>query len=201
MGNLDYPSLCASNGRTRVSSRAEIPKGRQFLPQELQSKLHLARGVGLSGDPPKGSIRDIRLRVAETGRIEGIQELGSELNTDSLRALKIFEEGQIEILDAIVADVGQACRHVAKRKRSRLAENTLVKVSIQTLMNRAGLASAGAIVVGTNRGIKQAGGVAGRNGKRCSSLKCCNAIHLPAAEQPIDRTAHVLSKMPPATKR
>ena len=99
--------MCASNGRTRVAARAEIPRGRQFLPQELQSKLHLARCVGLSGDPPKGSIRDIRFRVTKSRRIEGIQELGSELNTDSLRDLKVFEEGQIEILDAVVADVGQ----------------------------------------------------------------------------------------------
>jgi hypothetical protein len=70
----------------------------------------------LRGDPPKGSIRDIRLRVAKTGRIEGVQELGSESNTDSLRGLKVFEEGQIEILDAVVGDL--ACPQGNRRTAS-----------------------------------------------------------------------------------
>lgn len=66
----------------------------------------------------------------DLGLLNARSETPPKLDSHALHWLEVFEHGQVEIANAVVADVGNPWRQIAKREGGRLAEDDLVEVCV-----------------------------------------------------------------------
>ena len=98
--------------------------GRSGLEDELHPDLGAPGVVGLVGgrDLPEGGGRRADDRVREVGLVEGVDELGPQLEPDVSLELDVLDERQVDVVDGVPADVVEPVRErpqVVDRRRVR----------------------------------------------------------------------------------
>ncbi len=190
-----------------VHSFAFIPLPLSESVIKLQRELDLARRALEGHDRTGGGDRalprraDVRVRVVELRRIEGVEHLRAELQASRLiRAQpEILEERKVELLRAGAAQ--DVAPRVAKGELRRRGETACVEPAVDRTLGAGqhGVASrhdvgalAAAAVERVDRGV---------HGKGEAAVKLHDAVQLPAADERFGHATRAFQQRPAVPKR
>src|SRR5262249_11485190 len=130
----------------------------------------------------------------------GVQGLDAELYPQPLDGRELFEQRQVEVPDAVVADVYRRA-DIAEGERRRLAEDARVEIPVQPLRHRTAQARAFAVAVRASQRIAPPRGFARGDAQRRPALEGGDAVELPAADQGVKRPMRIAPERTALTER
>jgi len=104
-----FESATGGPHRYKLPDLACGPQMNSRSKLHFQRKLNLPRPVDLSADHAEVSLPDVASGISESRSIEGIEELGPELNVESLVGAEaiVFEKTSVPVTDPVDTDVGR----------------------------------------------------------------------------------------------
>ena len=149
MNNSLNRSLSEASKKKRDRSRAPIPQDSITLPvleDGLQNELILARYVvgigsrdGTEGSVAKGLVSAVVVRDVEVRRVGDVERLDPELDVQTLRGGKVFEERQVDVPE--VGSNQRVALRVADRSQGLRREGGRVEELVNGLVAHTGAAN------------------------------------------------------------
>src|SRR5262249_3805503 len=133
---------------------------------------------------------DARVGRAEARCVEGVQGFDAELHSHSLEGRELFEERQVEVPDAVVADVYRRA-DTPECERRGLAVGARAKILVQPLVYRATKLWVLAFGFGAGQGIDHSRRVVRGDGQWRAALERGDAVELPAADQSVEQSGRI----------